>query len=1085
MRSSKYLILVLFLLSIPMLWAQQTISMPYQCSFEDNTEILQMWTLNPNSPTASDQWVVGGATYSDGERSLYISTNNGITTRYGNQPNVVIAYQTLRFQQVGSYNISFDWKCIGDASKAKLYVCIIPKAWLTTGMYNDNKGSHGLLECVSETSGLFTNSNVLSRMSKLTDGTNTYSALYGSKKWQNCFIKGDGANPETSISINSAKLNTDFALVFIWANNNTEQDSCRMGACIDNIQIASANIKKPTNMTAEMHCEDSTLIVSWKSNAPVHDLEIKSSNATLWRTFTNIAASDDTIQTYVIPMREEGNFSIRIRGYRGQETSAYTTLNNVVYWCLDNHCINYIDLTGPNTICRYGASDTWPNPKTLGVLDFGEEAMESRHTVNWTEDRVDPLTTDSRDAYGRVVPALKTIPDGYLASVRLGNWNNGSESESVTYEFVVDSVSQAILILKYAIVFEDPSHPGKQCSFNIVVLDSLDRKIDPTCGEANFEFDDANQWNKTSKEGYNDIYWKDWTSVGLDLRRYHGMSLKVRVTTTDCGQGGHFGYAYYVLDCVSASLETDNCGSNSQIEVSAPDGFDYVWTDSKGNVVSNDRVLKADAGYETYTCQACMKDALDCCYSLSTDFAPRYPAPEFEWKQVPKQCKNLIQFTNRSHVLVQYEDHKTHTQEACEQITWDFTSKSGSLSTPADNPIVECNAEGDTILVTLRAVLGGGQCDSILQDTLIIPSIKTKDSTIVASICEGGDPYIFAQQAHSETGIYQDSQLNIAGCDSVTFLDLTVHKKSPVQYICDTICSSNLPYVLNGISYIYSDTYSQNLDNQFGCDSVINLSLRVVDKFMVEVDSLPTLCADGEKLTIDYTMMQGHFDSLAVRFTSTTPQAVFYNQMIYDTLQSQVEYPFPNTTTPNRYHVQLEFYQHRACGNQIFELDFEVQYSASIVEQKWNDVLAILNSKYNGGYSFTAYQWYKDGQPISGENKPYLYQPLDITSEYSVALTRPDGTTIRTCAFTPTVHTDKTPFPTLATTAQRLPIRKSDPDSVITHVNIYTMLGQLYSCTVISDGEGWIIAPALPGNYVVELQYQEGEPQAQHLVVIQ
>lgn len=1079
-----FIFVLLYLSSISVLMAQQPINVPFLCSFEDDAEIQQMWTLNPNSANAGDQWVVGGATYSDGVRSLYISSNSGITTRYGFQPNVIIAYQTIRFPKVGAYNISFDWKCIGDDSKSKLYVCIIPEQRLTTGMYSDNTGTHGLLDCVSETSGLFTNRNVLSRMSKLTDGTNTYESLSGSKKWQNYAIKGDGANPETSISINSSSLNTNFALAFIWANNNTEEDSCRLGACIDNIQIASATIKKPTNMTAEMHCEDSTLVVSWKSNSSVHDLEFKSSNATIWSKITNIPASEDTIQTYAIPMREEGNFSIRIRGYRGTELSAYTSLNNVVYWCPDNHCINYIDLTGPDTECRYGGMDVWPNPQTIGVIDFGEDAMESRHTVNWTEDRVDPLTTNSRDAYGKSVPGLQTIPDGYLASVRLGNWNNGSESESVTYNFVVDSVSQAILILKYAIVFEDPSHPGNQCSFNIVVLDSLDRKIDATCGEANFEFDDASQWNKTSKEGYNDIYWKDWTAIGLDLRRYHGRTLKVRVTTTDCGQGGHFGYAYYVLDCVSASLQTDNCGSNSQIEVSAPDGFDYRWTDSKGNVVGTDRVLKADAGYETYTCMACMKDAPDCCYQLSTDFAPRYPAPQFEWKQVPQNCRNFIQFINRSHVLVKYDDYEKHTQEVCDQVIWDFTTKTGSSSTPVDNPLIETNADGDTILVSLRAVLGGGLCDSVLLDTIVIPSIKTKDSTIVATMCEG-EPYIFAQKAYTETGIYQDSKINMAGCDSVTFLNLTVHQKSPMQYISDTICSSNIPYVLNGISYIYSDTYQQNLNNQYGCDSIINLSLHIVDKFVVEVDSLPTLCADAGNLIIDYNMLKNRFDSLAVRFTSTTPQDAFYNQMIYDTLQTKIIYPFPDTTTPNHYHVQLEFYQHHSCGNQIFDLNFDVQYRASIIEQKWNDVLAILNSKYNGGYTYMAYQWYKDGQPISGETKPYLYQPLDITSEYSVALTRSDGTTIRSCAFTPTLHSDITPFPTLAEATQRLPVRRGATDSPVLQVRVYTMWGQLYSVTDIVDGEGWIVAPASAGNYLVEMIYQDGELRTQHLVVIQ
>ena len=333
----------------------------------------------------------------------------------------------------------------------------------------------------------------------------------------------------------------------------------------------------------------------------------------------------------------------------------------------------------------------------------------------------------------------------------------------------------------------------------------------------------------------------------------------------------------------------------------------------------------------------------------------------------------------------------------------------------------------------------------------------------------------------------------MSGCDSIVELRLTVYPKSPITYISDTVCSTDLPYQFNGYSYPQAGNYSQDMKNIYGCDSVVNLSLWIVEKLNVDVRSLPTLCADDGALVIDYAVMQSRYDSVAIRFTSTTPQSVFYDQVIYDTLQTQVRYPYDVSVLPNLYHVQLEFFQHQSCGNQIFDLDFELQYRASIIEQKWNDVLVVLNDKYNGNYTFTNYQWYKNDVPLVGETGPYLYTPssavpndsLDFQAEYSVLLTRSDGVSIRTCPFRPTKHQDKTQFPTLAKSGQQLLVRRHAMGVSYVSVRIFTIMGALYSSTVIANGDGVVEAPLLEGHYIVELVDSDGNTTTQHLMVVQ
>lgn len=59
--------------------------------------------------------------------------------------------------------------------------------------------------------------------------------------------------------------------------------------------------------------------------------------------------------------------------------------------------------------CYYGSFE---NPyKAVGVVDKGYDNIESRHTIHYVKGETDPRTENK----------LKTIPDGEIASVRLGN----------------------------------------------------------------------------------------------------------------------------------------------------------------------------------------------------------------------------------------------------------------------------------------------------------------------------------------------------------------------------------------------------------------------------------------------------------------------------------------------------------------------------------------------------------------------------------------------------------------------------------------------------------------------------------------
>jgi gliding motility-associated-like protein len=188
--------------------------------------------------------------------------------------------------------------------------------------------------------------------------------------------------------------------------------------------------------------------------------------------------------------------------------------------------------------------------------------------------------------------ALSVIPPGGSYSCRLGNdlcsscEGGNPQAERMTYTYTVTSTS-AIFTYQYAVVLQDPSGIGHSNTevpkFTIYVLDAGGNLIDPICGKyeviasssiPGFQTSAPNSGVCSSSE---DVVWKDWTSVSIDLSGYIGQQVSIQFTTYDCALGGHFGYAYISAYCGALNL-TQQCYGDG-VAVYAPPGFaTYSWT---------------------------------------------------------------------------------------------------------------------------------------------------------------------------------------------------------------------------------------------------------------------------------------------------------------------------------------------------------------------------------------------------------------------------------------------------------------------------------------------------------------------------
>jgi hypothetical protein len=177
------------------------------------------------------------------------------------------------------------------------------------------------------------------------------------------------------------------------------------------------------------------------------------------------------------------------------------------------------------------------------------------------------------------------------------------------------------------------------------------------------------------------------------------------------------------------------------------------------------------------------------------------------------------------------------------------------------------------------------------------------------------------------------------------------------------------------------------------------------------------------------------------------------------------------------------------CGNIVItDIPFTVNYKSSIIEQNWNDVIALLNENYNNGgtgndngYKFSHYQWYKNGQPIEGEDRSYIYQPegLDTTAYYQLQIKRiDDGVTLFTCPLIPVRLGNSAEQPTVV--QQRNIVRIASASTG--YVNVWSVYGHFINRQNIQSNFTEINFSAA-GVYILEIILDNGLREVEKIVI--
>ena len=944
----------------------------YYCDFEDAAENAN-WTLNKPKNEAYqwvNLWEIGSAVYSLGGHSMYISPNAGEQAGYARtESRIMIAWRELNLE-AGRYDVAFDWMCGGDSARAALVT-----AWVPESQFGD-------MVC------------------KLNDD-------YKSAKWiNNNLLKFNGSELLTGGSVWTHAVDTlvsdgtPHRLVYLFVYSSAAQ-RVQPGPCVDNIQISRNNCGDPTNKQVKTQSQNVTL--SWESAGESFNLRLHKMGDNYAQIERDIKAN--TFSTTL----KEGVYDIQIQVVCEGDTSVWYSFPTA--FIVDTKCFNYLELTDERCLFSMETASDYTKNDTLlkpGKIDYGFTSMWSRHTIHYHPEEYDARTYNSVDGENKPVNPLKTVPDGALASVRIGSWEKTARVARAEYDFVVDANEAAVLMLQYAMVLESSGHQEAQRPrLTIDIVDATTNKALSRCTTVDLAAQTSGEgWYRVPDPAYpdgsRDVCWRDWTTLGLNLADYDGKHVKVKITVYGCTAEIHYGYAYFTLTCTSGKLKGLQCGWTPTNEFIAPEGFNYRWyrTEMPSETLGRDQVYKVDyRDIRDYAVDITYKSDPTCGFTLYANAIPRFPIPEATYTLEQRDCGNYISFTNTSHIRTHNwtTGEEIDTQIVPEYFGWSFDGLKPSYDNPWSPSFRLPDEEADYHFMLMAGV---GLCDSIKHIYVHVPRVGPDSIVEKVQLCEG-DIYRHNGKYYQADEVIIDHDYNTAGCDSTHVIDLRF-----VDAIRDTI-EATIPegssYTVGTQSFSTSGEYTITMPSAAGCDSIVTLKLEVVVPLEMQIASIEYPCPNATSFHIETHAVKGIPNYYKLQFGEAGYALGFIPQA--DSLKggadNSIEVMMPAGVRPGYYPFAIHFSSAKN-GEADVEGELMIYYPASLIQQRWDDVLGILNADYNGGYDFQTFQWYRNGQAIEGATEPYLYieEKLKAGDAYTVELKQPDEErSLKTCAY--------------------------------------------------------------------------------------
>lgn len=246
------------------------------------------------------------------------------------------------------------------------------------------------------------------------------------------------------------------------------------------------------------------------------------------------------------------------------------------------------------------------------------DGSSSQPIFNWTSTWVDPsLASDEggrffivynngTDSYS--AGQLPRVPDGFTHASQINNEEGGADCSQLQYTMEVN-LENCLLTFMYAMVLEAPTHTGYQNpTFQIDVMrhspdngNMLEELVDPCAffektSTAQLPSLEPTLWHTSAvNSGW---IWSNWQQIKINLAKYVGDKVTIRVRLGDCSPTAHGGYGYFTAKAEPALISAPGCAGNGDTVTiaAAPSGFEsYKWFEISSTFLSQDELADLDA----------------------------------------------------------------------------------------------------------------------------------------------------------------------------------------------------------------------------------------------------------------------------------------------------------------------------------------------------------------------------------------------------------------------------------------------------------------------------------------------------------
>ncbi|MBL7817487.1 MAG: gliding motility-associated C-terminal domain-containing protein [Saprospiraceae bacterium] len=402
-----------------------------------------------------------------------------------------------------------------------------------------------------------------------------------------------------------------------------------------------------------------------------------------------------------------------------------------------------------------------------------QRTLNEGHRIMSVTEGYDPMVLDEN---------IPVVAPNSRFSARIGNKLTGAVYDRISTTLHVTETN-SLLVYKFAIVLQSPNHPdNRQPKMLIKIADQYGRSS--SCGT--FEVSASRSNSLFKYQARNSLVYRNWTTAAIDLRDYLGQTVTISVTTNDCMEGAHFGYAYFDAECFSSRINiSSGCELPSQgITLTAPEGFAmYKW--QTGDTTRSIFVRNPVAGTR-YSVRVKPYYTL----SENCDLTMNFVIPDSFPIQNIQLTKSTCYPTDTG-VLVR----RFVNTYGCDSVV---TLRTNLLRGRDTTFLVftTCRPQDtQTVVTRLSNMLG---CDSFVQKTTIL--LRGGDTTFLAT--KSCNP--------QDTGFFVVKMANAVGCDSFVVRRVSLNTHRDTTYQLHTSCNP-----------LDTGTRVLRLRNALGCDSFV------------------------------------------------------------------------------------------------------------------------------------------------------------------------------------------------------------------------------------------------------------------------